>query len=104
MAGAPQRAVQSRKRPGTHSGRLLLRMPEALHADLAKASERAGVSLNGFIVDALATALGRQPRPAADRPVRRRRVVVERLLLVNLVVVTAVGVLVIVLLVQALRG
>ena len=83
-------------------------MPESLHADLARASEKAGVSLNGYINEALANAVGRQPtavRPApAGQDARRgRRRFAERLLLVNLVVVAAVGALVIVLLVQALR-
>ncbi len=41
----------------THSGRLLLRMPRTLHADLTRASEREGVSLNQFITDALAGAI-----------------------------------------------
>ena len=107
--GGPQEsAAQSRKGAGSHSGRLLLRMPESLHADLARASERAGVSLNGFIIEALANAVGRRPAAARATPAtkggkRGRRRFAERLLLVNLVVVAAVGALVIVLLVQALR-
>jgi hypothetical protein len=108
-AGAPQEPeAQGRKRAGTHSGRLLLRMPESLHAELARASERAGLSLNAFINDALAAAVG--GRREATRPVsqrgraeRGRRRFVERLLVANLVVVAGVGVLAIVLLVQALR-
>jgi hypothetical protein len=109
-AGAPQEPeAQGRKRAGTHSGRLLLRMPESLHAELARASERAGLSLNAFINDALAAAVGSR-REAAARPVsqrgraeRGRRRFVERLLVANLVVVAGVGVLAIVLLIQALR-
>jgi hypothetical protein len=108
-AGAPQEPeAQGRKRAGTHSGRLLLRMPESLHAELARASERAGLSLNAFINDVLAAAVG--GRREAARPVsqkgraeRGRRRFVERLLVANLVVVAGVGVLAIVLLVQALR-
>ena len=103
--GAPQESAQGRKGAGSYSGRLLLRMPQALHEDLARASERAGVSLNGYINEALAAAVGRRPKPAgADRPPQPpRRRLVERLLVLNLVVVAAVGALVIVLLVQALR-
>jgi antitoxin HicB len=41
----------------SHSGRLLLRMPRTLHADLTRASEREGVSLNQFITDVLAAAV-----------------------------------------------
>jgi hypothetical protein len=108
-AGEPQdSAADRRKRAGTHSGRLLLRMPESLHAELARASDRAGSCLNGYINDALAEAVGRRPVPARPssprepaRPGRRR--FVERLLVVNLVVVAAVGALVVVLLVQAIR-
>ena len=108
-AGSPQDSAADRsKRAGTHSGRLLLRMPEALHTDLARASERAGMSLNGYINDALAEAVGRRPStpppPGAREPARRgRRRFVERLLVINLVVVAAVGALVVVLLVQAIR-
>ena len=46
-----------RSPPATHSGRLLLRMPKTLHADLTRASEREGVSLNQFITDVLASAI-----------------------------------------------
>jgi RNA polymerase sigma-B factor len=37
----------------SHSGRLLLRMPRSLHADLAALAEREGVSLNTLITRAL---------------------------------------------------
>jgi HicB family len=114
-AGAPQdpappaeSATADRKRSGTHSGKLLLRMPEQLHAELARASERAGMSLNAFINDALAQALGHRGaarRAGTSRPQPRegRRRLVERLLVLNVVVLAAVGVLAIVLLIQALR-
>jgi antitoxin HicB len=42
----------------SHSGRLLLRMPKTLHAALTQAAERESVSLNQFITDALASAIG----------------------------------------------
>jgi len=108
-AGSPQEPeAPGRKRTGAHSGRLLLRMPESLHGELARASGRAGVSLNAFINDVLAGAVGAQAaraRPAsrAARPGRGRRRPLERLLVANLLVVTAVGALAVVLLVQALR-
>lgn len=106
--GPRDSAAQGRKGAGSHSGRLLLRMPGSLHADLARASEQAGVSLNGFINDALANAVDRPPTAARAAPERQggrrgRGRFAERLLLVNLVVVAAVGALVIVLLVQTLR-
>lgn len=85
-------------------------MPEDLHAELSRASERQGMSLNAFITSTLAAAVGRkdaappgrQPKrttPAAQ-PSRRRTL--ELLLVANLVVVGAVGVLAAVLLVRAL--
>ncbi len=42
-----------------YSGRILLRMPRSLHRDLADRSRLEGVSLNQFIVTALARAVGR---------------------------------------------
>jgi hypothetical protein len=43
-------------REPSHSGRLLLRMPRTLHAQLAARSDAEGVSLNQFIVAALSRA------------------------------------------------
>ena len=51
-------AVPEPKSLQSHSGRLLLRMPQTLHAELARAAERERVSLNQFITDALSGALG----------------------------------------------
>jgi len=53
----------------SHSGRLLLRMPRTLHADLTRASEREGVSLNQFITDVLAAAVVWRAGPQASPPV-----------------------------------
>ena len=107
MAGADEPAAGTRKREGGHSGRLLLRMPESLHAELARASQREGMSLNAYITEALTKAVrGGSPRSrAASAPAQaaQGRPLLHRLLLVNLVVVAAVGVLVVVLLAQALR-
>jgi RNA polymerase sigma factor (sigma-70 family) len=59
------------KRKDSPSGRLLLRMPQSLHAGLAEAAEREGVSLNQFITNSLAAAVAwRQPereQPKAER-------------------------------------
>jgi predicted RNase H-like HicB family nuclease len=52
------RDIPEPRSASTHSGRLLLRMPRTLHADLTRASEREGVSLNQFITDVLAGAVG----------------------------------------------
>ena len=112
-AGQPERTRS--ERAGTHSGRLLLRMPEELHAELSRASENKGVSLNAFITSALASAVGwrnaaggaapapRRARSAAAAAPPSRRRGLEILLVANLVIVGAVGVLAVVLLVHALR-
>lgn len=51
------REIPEPKSATSHSGRLLLRMPRTLHAELTRASEREGVSLNQFITDVLAGAV-----------------------------------------------
>jgi antitoxin HicB len=60
------REVPEPRSATSHSGRLLLRMPRTLHAELTRASEREGVSLNQFITDVLAAAVVWRSRPAAD--------------------------------------
>jgi antitoxin HicB len=52
------REVPEPKTADEHSGRLLLRMPKTLHADLTRLAEREGVSLNQLITDALASVVG----------------------------------------------
>jgi antitoxin HicB len=52
----------------SHSGRLLLRMPRTLHAELTRACEREGVSLNQFITDVLAGAVVWRSNPAHGGP------------------------------------
>jgi antitoxin HicB len=106
-----------------HSGRLLLRMPQSLHAALARAADVDGISLNQFITTALAGAVGwrstsdsgggrsgaraaaePEPRAApvtAGAPKSRTRNV---LLVVNLIVLAALAGLAVVLLVTAWRG
>ncbi|HEV7753608.1 MAG TPA: sigma-70 family RNA polymerase sigma factor [Baekduia sp.] len=44
-------------RPDGRSGRLLLRLPRSLHAELAEAAEREGVPLNTFIAGTLSAAV-----------------------------------------------
>jgi RNA polymerase sigma-B factor len=46
------------QQPQTHSGRLLVRMPQSLHAELARVAEHEGVSLNTLITGALASSVG----------------------------------------------
>ena len=86
-----------------YSGRLLLRMPRSLHADLARRADREGVSLNQWIVGALARSVGAAAEPPggeglAASPPRSLRAA----LLVNLVVVGVVAAAGIALLVIAL--
>jgi predicted RNase H-like HicB family nuclease len=60
------REVPEPKSATSHSGRLLLRMPRTLHAELTRASEREGVSLNQFITDVLAGAVVWRSRPSSN--------------------------------------
>jgi HicB-like protein involved in pilus formation len=85
---------------------LLLRMPASLHEDLARASDRDGVSLNQFITSVLASAVGwRREDGAAAAPTtaapgaRPRRLTI--LLAVNLVLVAAAAIAAIVFLIAA---
>ena len=87
-------------------------MPETLHAELAAAADRAGVSLNQFITSALAETVGRRELPARQGAPKRERAVrapsrsrwLTVLLAVNLLVVAAAGVLAILLLLSSWRG
>jgi hypothetical protein len=93
-----------------HSGRLLLRMPRALHAELAQAAEKRGVSLNQLIVGLLSNALadgggaarpGGSGEPVSVAQAERR---LNMALTVNLVVLAVVGAVAVALLVVALLG
>jgi RNA polymerase sigma-B factor len=100
----------------THSGRLLVRMPQSLHAELARVAEHEGVSLNTLITGALASSVGwrdgsvdgmtvvdagaEHDRPAAPAPQRPRWTSIA--LAANLVVVVLAAAVAIVLLIVAL--
>ena len=58
--GARQRSEKDEGRQSrpSHSGRLLLRLPPSLHGELARAAESEAVSLNQFITNTLADAIG----------------------------------------------
>lgn len=59
MTAAPSATEQPKRgAKASPSGRLLLRMPAALHAELARTAEREGVSLNQFITRTLAGRIG----------------------------------------------
>jgi hypothetical protein len=86
----------------SHSGRLLLRMPQTLHAELARAAEEEGVSLNAFITSALAGAVDWRSRPDASRPgTSRGRDVLVRMLIADAVLVALAVALAIALLIVA---
>jgi antitoxin HicB len=55
----------------TASGRLLVRMPKTLHAQLARAAEHEGVSLNQFITGALSAAVTWRGLPGGSSNSRR---------------------------------
>lgn len=53
------------------SGRFVVRVPASLHADLVRSADREGVSLNQFVMGALAGAVGwPRTRPGRGRPQR----------------------------------
>jgi HicB-like protein involved in pilus formation len=101
VAGKPNRSRESRE--STHSGRLLLRMPRELHAQLAARADAAGSSLNQYIVETLTRGLdgGSVPDGAAEprRVPRSLRVA----LLVNALVVALAAATCVVLLLVAWR-
>jgi multisubunit Na+/H+ antiporter MnhC subunit len=84
------------------SGRLLLRMPRTLHADLAQAAEREGTSLNQFITAALATKIGSGPDERRSEPNQSHSTVIAAALVANAVVIGLAAVAAIAVLVVAL--
>jgi hypothetical protein len=110
MTAAPSATEQSKrgKKPAP-SGRLLLRMPAALHAELARTAEREGVSLNQFITRALAGKIGwgtdaDDDSAAAAAPADGRGRLIAIALVVNAVVIGLAAVAAIAVLVLAWRG
>jgi HicB-like protein involved in pilus formation len=96
-----QRADRDPDDAPRYSGRILLRMPSELHAELADRAERDGVSLNQLLTRLLAEGVGSAPRTdSGDGPPRSLRTV----LFVNLVLVGILAVAAIVLVVIAIRA
>jgi RNA polymerase sigma-B factor len=56
-------SIPQPKRGSDFSGRLLLRMPQTLHAELARRASRDEASLNGYITGLLASAVSWQKQP-----------------------------------------
>jgi RNA polymerase sigma-B factor len=99
-------AAPSAKARSGHSGRLMLRMPQSLHAELAKAAEREEVSLNQFITNTLAASLSWHragEEPGSERSSQTSPRWLPAAILTNIVVVVLAGVIAVVLLVVALQ-
>jgi RNA polymerase sigma-B factor len=82
----------------SYSGRLMLRMPQSLHADLARAAEREEVSLNQFITNTLAASLRWH---AEDEPSSTQPRWLPAAILTNIVVVVIAGLIALALLIVA---
>jgi RNA polymerase sigma-B factor len=105
--------TQQQQQQSTHSGRLLVRMPQSLHAELARVAEREGVSLNTLITGALASAVSWREgtvegldvvdaEAPAEQPPSSRPRWTSIALAANLVVVVLAAIVAIVLLIVAL--
>jgi RNA polymerase sigma-B factor len=96
---APPASTPAEPKPqAAHSGRLMLRMPQSLHTELAQAAEREEVSLNQFITNTLAASMRwHAEREAAPPPPRW----LPAALVTNIVVVVIAGVIALVLLIVA---
>jgi predicted HicB family RNase H-like nuclease len=108
---ADGREVPEPRTSRSYSGKLLLRMPLTLHAELARAAERDQVSLNAYITSQLAVAVGwrrpdsRPPVGPADAQARAARGrMLWWALVANLTVVVVAAVIAIALLITAWAG
>jgi RNA polymerase sigma-B factor len=81
-----------------YSGRLMLRMPQSLHAELAEAAEREEVSLNQFITNTLSAAMHWRSQGEAAAPAPRW---LPAAIVTNVVVVVIAGVIAVILLIIA---
>ena len=102
-AKANRREVPRPRSAASHSGRLMLRMPQTLHAELARAAQREDVSLNQFMTGVLAGAVEWRSDHASQPPDAGRATGWGRTALVaNIVVLAVVGVVALILLIVAL--
>src|SRR5919204_1862986 len=98
-AVAHKREVPKPRSASSHSGRLLVRMPQSLHADLARAAELEEVSLNQFITSSLASVIGwRQGGGGRPAPSGESAKEAWAALRADLIVLSVVGVIALVLL------
>jgi predicted RNase H-like HicB family nuclease len=110
-AVAAGREVPKPRSAASHSGRLLVRMPQSLHAELARAAERDEISLNQFITSSLASAVnwrgpGVEPiATGSDADAQPRTRALRTALMANVLLLVLIAVLAIALLVVAVsRG
>jgi RNA polymerase sigma-B factor len=105
-AAQTEPAEPSSKVRARYSGRLMLRMPQSLHADLAEAAEREEVSLNQYITNTLSAGVGWHTEGSAEAgPEQSDRVPPRWLpaaIVTNIVIVVLAGVIALILLVVAL--
>jgi RNA polymerase sigma-B factor len=102
-APEPENATKQKSKEG-HSGRLLLRMPQSLHAELAEAAEREEVSLNQFITNALASAVRWHQSSGGDPAQPERRTAPRWLpvaIVTNVVVMAIAAIVALILLIVA---
>jgi antitoxin HicB len=99
-ARAAGREVPPPGAAASHSGKLLVRMPRSLHADLVRASEREGTSLNAYIVAALSASVAWRRPDGADAPAPGLSLALKA----NLVVLVAAAAVAIALLITAWVG
>jgi antitoxin HicB len=85
-----------------HSGKLLVRMPRSLHAELVRASDREGTSLNAYIVAALSASVAwRRPGERDESPTPATGRGLSLALKANLVVLAVAAAVAIALLITA---
>jgi RNA polymerase sigma-B factor len=99
-SGADDGQPAAQPKNGAHSGRILVRMPQTLHGELAQAAERERVSLNQFITNALSAAVGWQ-RP--HEPERKAPRWLPAAIVTNIVVLAVAGLAALILLLVALE-
>jgi RNA polymerase sigma-B factor len=104
---ANRRPVPPPRSASSHSGRLMLRMPQSLHAELSRVAEREDVSLNQLITSTLASSVGwrRDGAPAGAANAESAAEAsgsLRKTLLANVVVLAVVGLVAVVLLLIAL--
>jgi predicted HicB family RNase H-like nuclease len=108
-AQAEGREVPKPRSAASYSGRLLVRMPQSLHAELARAAERDEVSLNQFITGSLASAVrwrgasndGVVPEDSAGQPPERRAGYFRTALVANVALLALIAALAVALLIIA---